>query len=297
MTNCKTESNTSYDVNSIINIGNLRNCGANDIATGRKAVKLLEEHGWLMVDIADSNQSDQSEQMNLIRAWRTTLGAAFDQPDNIKENFEKFRLENGISVGYKSDDTREFFETRLLESSSNGNSNDKKDLSVNVKSDALAGLLGGFGKSDDGVIVNPDCPSVINYSKTVKALFTVLSELGSIILSILAESMGLDPSCLLDLTDLKSPEHYQLNLLSKQMYKSDDNTHTHTHSHTHDNMIKHEIDGKQKEGSGTHKNVPSHGGPKKGLNGEILGNYSSSLLRVCRYGIDSNQFLLRDQDR
>lgn len=296
MTNCKTESNTCYDVNSIINIGNLRNCGANDIATGRKAVKLLEEHGWLMVDIADNNQSNQSEQMNLIRAWRTTLGAAFDQPDNIKDNFEKFHLENGISVGYKSDDTREFFETRLLESSCS----DKNDLrTVIVKSDELAGLLGGFGKSDDGVIVHPDCPSVINYSKTVKALFTVLSELGSIILSILAESMGLDPSCLLDLTDLKSPEHYQLNLLSKQMYKSDDNTHTnpHTHTHTQDNMIKREIDGKHKEGSGTQKNVPSQGGPKKGLDGEILGDYSSSLLRVCRYGIDSNQFLLRDQDR
>ena len=279
MTNCKTESNTCFDVNSIINIGNLRNCGTNDIATGRKAVKLLEEHGWLMVDIADSNQSNQSEQMNLIRAWRTTLGAAFEQPDNIKENFEKFHLENGISVGYKSDETREFFETRLMESSSS--CDDKKDLTV--KSDALSGLLGGYGKSDDGVIVNPDCPSVINYSETVKALFAVLSELGSIILSILAESMGLDPSCLLDLTDLKSPENYELNSLSKRMYKSDD---------AHD-IQRNENDMKQKDMA--QKNVVN--GPKKGLNGDILGSYSSSLLRVCRYGIDSNQFLLRDQDR
>jgi hypothetical protein len=280
MTNSsKSENSICYDVNSIINIGNLRNCGAHDIATGRKAVKLLEEHGWLMVDIADNNQCNQSEQMNLIRAWRTTLGAAFEQPDNIKENFEKFHLENGISVGYKSDETREFFETRLLERSCD----DKKELTV--KSDALAGLLGGFGKVDGGVIVNPDCPSVDNYSETVKALFTVLSELGSIILSILAESMGLDPSCLLDLTDLKSPEEYQLNLLSKQMYRSDETQTPSPLKNNGDNIHK----------VGTQKNCPA--GPKKGLDGETIGDYSSSLLRICRYGIDSNQFLLRDQDR
>ena len=286
--NPTTEENGGFDFDSIINIGSLREVGVVGEAASKKAVQLLEEHGWLMIDIADRNRPEQTK---LIQSWRNTLSSAFEQQDSVKSAIEKFHIDKGVSVGYKRDDTREFLETRLLQKKgtkegSVGRSNDH-DPSMETKkeepsrtTDGLAGLLGQRGGS--GVCVIPDCPNVPNYTETVKALFTVLSELGSIILSVLAESLGLDPSCLLDLTDLKTRDTYQRNARSN-FYEKDSGSDSHKMS-TKDLL--------SRGGRDIGRNCP-HMSPDK-VKPSAEGDYSASLLRVCRYAVDTN---VRARDR
>lgn len=288
VTNPSTEDSGGLNFDSIINIGSLREVGVVGDAASKKAVQLLEEHGWLMIDIADRRRPEQTK---LIQSWRTTLGAAFEQQESVKESIEKFHIDKGVSVGYKRDDTREFLETRLLQRKGTkenfpGHSHDhdpsmetKKEDSTST-TDGLAGLLGQRGGA--GISVIPDCPSVSNYTDTVKALFTVLSELGSIVLSILAESLGLDPSCLLDLTDLKTRDAYQRNARSN-FYEKDKGSDLHKLS-TKDLLSR----GGRDIGRTTPLGSPDKVKPSTG------GDYSSSLLRVCRYAVDTN---VRAKDR
>ena len=296
------DDNYAFDVDSIINISQLRAGGAAGDAIIKKAVKLLEVHGWLMIDVADKNQRRDSDQMDLVRSWRSTLGAAFDQSDKVKEDTVKFHLEKGVSVGYKKDDTREFFETRLLQQteskddSSTIQSGSAKRDDISRITEGLASLLGRADGGSNEISVVPDCPGVSDYTATVLSLFAVLSEVASIILTILAESLGLDPSCLLDLTDLKSPESYRIN-------SRPDNDEEMGETKDTDNIIKN-LGKKDPRWKGPTPD-PTPIIPKKYIPRNVPskvieaaeGEYSSSLLRVCRYAIDSNQALLREKDR
>jgi hypothetical protein len=120
----------------------------------------------------ESRKNDRrSEQLTNAAKWREVFATAFDQSLEAKEDSGKFRMDKSLSVGYKRDDTREFFETRLFK--------DKLRHS-------------DIEYSENQELIEPDFPHLNDYTKTVLALFNVLNDLGVIVLSILTEALGLD---------------------------------------------------------------------------------------------------------
>jgi hypothetical protein len=109
------------------------------------------------------------EEREVLATWQKTFKVAFDQSDEDKYCAGPFRMENDITVGYKKEGTREFFETRQL-------------LRV-----------GEF---------EPQFLQVEGYNKTVKILFNLLKRVGGHVLTAIAHRIGVDPIVFMDLTDL-----------------------------------------------------------------------------------------------
>ena len=80
------------------------------------------------------------------------------------------KTENGVSVGYRLDSEREFFETKM-------------------KTDGMP---------------EPDFPEVPNYAATVQHLFSAFNKIALPAMESVAAYMGIDPQFFLDLTDMES---------------------------------------------------------------------------------------------
>ena len=130
-------------------------------------VNRLQSRGWALINI-DSSFSSMKER-EVLTTWQKTFKFAFDQSDDDKYCAGRFRMENDITVGYKKEGTREFFETRQLLR---------------------------FGEFE------PQFLQLEGYNETVKILFNLLKRVGRHVLTAIAHRIGVDPMVFMDLTDL-----------------------------------------------------------------------------------------------
>ena len=80
-------------------------------------------------------------------SWQSTVQRAFSQEQSVKEAVGGYRADQAVAVGYRVEDQREFFETRLYR---------------------------------PGLSVNPSFPEVDDYDQTVVDLFECLSRAGAL---------------------------------------------------------------------------------------------------------------------
>jgi hypothetical protein len=126
----------------------------------------LLKHGYAVLDVSKDYMGWSMKDS----CWKPVLLEAFSLDEESKLNCGAYRSEKGLAIGYRQDETREFFETRLR---SNGS----------------------------GFICDPLLP-VENYAETVVALCESLADIGSYVISSISDFIGLDPLFLLELTDL-----------------------------------------------------------------------------------------------
>ena len=143
------------------------------VTTSGRQHSLIDElrlRGYALVDLATLRGDDTAALLPLAAAWQETFLHAFALSDDVKSGSGAFRFEKGVSVGYKTENAREFFETRLV---------------------------------DGGRAVEPDYSNdVQGYGATVRALYVLLRRAARVVLTACTASLGLDPRCILDLTDL-----------------------------------------------------------------------------------------------
>lgn len=127
----------------------------------------LLQKGWVVVNI---NKFDLNEKELLTFAsWEDTFQKAFDLSAEVKVHAGEYRVEHGVSVGYRHDEEREFLETRLSSSGA----------------------------------CEPNFHDIVGYSDTIAALYSALNRIAVVILNEISDLLGWDRSMLLDLTDLK----------------------------------------------------------------------------------------------
>ena len=152
-----------------------------------KPSPLLEEtlykQSYAVFDVSNYIDCLDDHEQRLLLSWNETFAMAFSQPEEIKLASSKFRMERGISVGYKIEDKRQFMETRFV---------------------------------DHGKSIEPDFPNVPEYTETVRLLFTMCRLLGKRVLSTLANRMGLDPQSLVSLTDLNEEDYGNATAISSE---------------------------------------------------------------------------------
>lgn len=126
----------------------------------------VRDRGYCIIDF------DVSES---IFNWEATFRAAFALSLDAKEGAGVYRNDQGVALGFRKEDQREFFETRLYRGGSGGG----------------------------GVRVSPSfAADVPSYDTVVEGLFSALSRVSLSVLSALCRGPGLDARAIADLTDL-----------------------------------------------------------------------------------------------
>jgi len=118
----------------------------------------------------------------ILHVWQSVVKMAFLLPAEDKLCAGKYRNENGLAIGYRVDESREFFETRL-----------RIDGSLNRLCDPLL--------------------PVESYNDTILALWRLLSSIGIQVLTKIAQQMFIDPNFLIGLTDLHTNMTLPKNLI------------------------------------------------------------------------------------
>ena len=128
----------------------------------------LLERGWAVVYLAEDSLNE-SEELALSN-WEDVFAAAFSLPTQEKVASGVYRTECGVSVGYRVDSEREFFESRIR---------------------------------SEGV-PEPNFPQVADYTRTVQSLYSALNKVAQPAMTAISESMGIDRQVFFDLTDLET---------------------------------------------------------------------------------------------
>lgn len=136
-----------------------------------KVSEELLSKGFSIIDLADVHHLDSS----ILFAWESKFREAFNLSEDMKIEAGVYHSSDssGLAVGYRKDECREFFETRL------------KDITFEHTS-----------------VCTPNLP-LEGYASTVVSMCTLLGAIGFELLSLVAERcLRIDPKCLTDLTDL-----------------------------------------------------------------------------------------------
>lgn len=175
----------------------------------------LLEKGWLVLRVRDFPLSQV--EIDSLTTWEKVVSAAFDTTSERKVNSGEYRVEHGVSVGYRHDDEREFLETRLTSE----------------------------GKCE------PDFSDTIDrYSDTIVAMYSGLNRIASSVLNDVSDILGWDRNLLLDLTDIGANGILPKVPVSKKKGPSEESV------------------------------------PYPDTAPEMRIQYSSSLLRICKYAHD-----------
>ena len=132
--------------------------------------KQLQSNGYAVVHLDNLPDIENSNNWTLIFPPAFT---AFTENEKIK--LGKYKLEKGVTVGYRSENGREFFETRV----------------------------------DNEGCAHP-CSPVPQFSDIVSALYRTLSLVAGASLCCISQSIGIDRDYLLDLTDRGVPAEHEL---------------------------------------------------------------------------------------
>jgi isopenicillin N synthase-like dioxygenase len=122
--------------------------------------------GWVSLSV-DLNFFTPNE-LNVLQHWESLFASAFDLSRGEKEAAGTYRTQNGVSVGYRIDDEREFFETRM---------------------------------TSEG-LPEPMYHSIDTYDENVKLLFCALNKIARLVLTSVACQLAIDPQFFFDLTDI-----------------------------------------------------------------------------------------------
>jgi isopenicillin N synthase-like dioxygenase len=124
--------------------------------------------GWTIVHL-DVKSLTQNEVLAL-SAWEETFAAAFALPASEKEAAGSYRTECGVSVGYRVESEREFFETRI--------------------------------RSDGST--EPRFAQVASYDIVVQNLYSALNKAAAVAFSEVTTYMQIDYKLFLDITDIET---------------------------------------------------------------------------------------------
>ena len=128
--------------------------------------ELLGRKGWAVFDLRLLELTEQERAAVL--HWEAVVGSAFNLSKDEKERAGTYRVDQGVSVGYRVDSEREFFESRLTSTS----------------------------------LPEPNFPSVPDYAGTVLCMYSIFSKIARRCMEDVACSVGLDVQAFLDLTDV-----------------------------------------------------------------------------------------------
>jgi hypothetical protein len=137
----------------------------------------LKSRGWaiLTIDQIEIKKYFIDIENIALNNWENVFRKGFLLSQDIKdEESQKYRSERGVALGYRKEDTREFFETRI---------------------DNIGEVIPCFHFKND----------VNLYKDSVIGLNSAMNKIGGIVLSSIFNSMGLDEASILDLTDIASP--------------------------------------------------------------------------------------------
>lgn len=133
---------------------------------GEELYAALRDRGYCVVRIALEPETERTKRL---LSWQERFRSAFQQSQSVKEAVGGYRADHGVAVGYRREDQREFFETRL-----------KREVGS----------------------IDPSFPDVQDYDQTVVDMFACLSGAATKVLVAVLGAAGLDPKSILDLTDL-----------------------------------------------------------------------------------------------
>ena len=138
----------------------------------RRMLEVVCAHGYCVVDIQIEESQAQSPRLS---EWEQCFSSAFALPQETKEAEGVFRNDQGVALGYRQEDQREFLETRVYRGSK------------------------GHGPH----VVSPSfAERVTDYDAFVNGIFSILSNAALAVLEVLCMGPGLDFRCITDLTDL-----------------------------------------------------------------------------------------------
>ena len=148
--------------------------------------------GYSLVDLSSHAGVDTS----VLSVWEECFRKAFDLPEDTKRSAGVYRSDTstkGLAVGYRRDDNREFFETRMV----------LVDRGTDAQTDDCAPVSSSspFSSTYTSSCI-PTLP-VPAYEQTVYKLCRVLSSVGEVLLSSIARhALHVDGACFIDLTDI-----------------------------------------------------------------------------------------------
>lgn len=134
----------------------------------------LKSRGWaiLTVDQIELKKYFHYKENIALNNWKNVFKEGFLLSKDIKEeNNQIYRSERGVALGYRKEDTREFFETRI---------------------DNIGEIIPCYYIKDDEHI----------YKDTVTGLYSAMNKIGGIVLTSIFNSIGLDEKSILELTDI-----------------------------------------------------------------------------------------------
>ena len=110
--------------------------------------------------------------------WEDCFRTAFlEQTGSQKKEAGAYRIEKGQAIGYRKDESREFFETRLVGE--------------------------GWKSCEPKYLLGQD---ELNYEKTICTMSNILGDVGEWVIGGISRAQGLDPSFLVALTDVARAE-------------------------------------------------------------------------------------------
>lgn len=137
----------------------------NSDSSSRSLVDGLRERGWAIavVDVTDSKEGQA------LTSFTSIFDQAFGLPNEAKDAF-RFTNKRGLNIGYRRDDDKEFFETRV--------------------------------DNEGGIYPYFDVDNTNGYQQTVLSLYSSLSKIGTLVLSSIATDLNIDRRAFLELTDI-----------------------------------------------------------------------------------------------
>ena len=147
-------------------------CVADIAINGKSAAfhETVRDRGWAVLELMLEDEGEAE----LLSKWQEVFQDAFSQEENMKVAGGKYRSVKKLPVGFRRDDEREFFESRVFK--------DKQGLAY----------------------INP-LYSTCQYEQLVRLLFSLQRRVARIILRSLLRAIGINHDAVIDLTDLKDP--------------------------------------------------------------------------------------------
>jgi len=127
----------------------------------------LERKSYVVITLdANSNAVIGDEEIHALNNWEEEIFEKFSLPHEVKNSIP-YQSVNGVMMGYRKDDQREFFETHI----------------------------------DENGIVSPTYLATEGSTRCVKTLFSLLNKVSTSVLCSVAKHIGIDPRSILHLSD------------------------------------------------------------------------------------------------
>lgn len=148
---------------------NIENVAVGD---AESVAETIRTRGWCLLRLRLEDEAEAA----LLRQWESIFSAAFEQGETEKKNGGQYRSEKKLPVGFRKDDEREFFESRIM--------------------------TRGAEKRQ---VIEPCYSDVVDYEKLVRLIIALQQFVARGILHNLLEALGINPKAVINLTDIEDP--------------------------------------------------------------------------------------------